>query len=926
MEAPKNFPFPFIPYGIQTDFMRNLYEAIEDGKIGIFESPTGTGKSMSIICGALKWLQDNDKRIRGILEEGTAVTETNDDVPTKATDVSEEPDWITEFVQKQEQKNEEKEMRDVAKKLQSRDKKMKRILDGIQRDSFDEPSKKKMKYVKGMLKQDETLQLMEEAKRELENRDKNQTGAGDNDSVGNDTEIVLDEYYSDDENEKKIDDGEDEDSCVQKIYYCSRTHSQLTQFIREVQKSSYSQTSNDDSNFFVTVVPLASRQSLCINESVRRLSSVQQMNERCLDMQKNITKEKDEDKENKNKKKKSKSTCPFKTTSNVNDLSDKILGKVQDIEEIVKSGKEITACPYYATRQAIPLAQLIVVPYQTLLHESTRKASGIKLKDSVIIVDEAHNLVDTISNIHSIEVTCAQVLRAHNQLTQYSQKFSKRLKAKNLMYVKQILFILRKLMSVMGISQSATGILDDHKSIRGNENTSSGIQRKGQIQTTLMTIHNFLFKASLDNINLYKVLRYCGRSMISRKLKGFVEKYENSGSVLKQESSSLTKFLSNAKKVQGTEQNTTDINSDSMQPAMRSPLMHIENFLSSLTSMNADGRIALTTLKHQNGQTLNQSEVKEIASIKFLLLNPAAHFKDVVNECRSLIVAGGTMQPSSSFVNQLLAPLGVPSTKIFEFSCGHVIDKDQLLPLVVCSGTSGTQFEFTFEKRMNFKLIDELGRTLCNLCNVVPGGIVCFFPSYDYEKIVHTRWNETEILKRISLKKKIFREPKKTSQVDQILNEYSTCIMRTKSGNDKITGSLLLSVVGGKMSEGINFSDDLGRCVVMVGLPYPNLYSAELKEKMAYLDANMPRVGTKSAGQSYYENLCMKAVNQSIGRAIRHRNDHACIVLADHRYAKMNIKSQLPSWISDKLQVADRFGIAFGAVRKFFMEKKTASR
>ena len=29
------------------------------------------------------------------------------------------------------------------------------------------------------------------------------------------------------------------------------------------------------------------------------------------------------------------------------------------------------------------------------------------------------------------------------------------------------------------------------------------------------------------------------------------------------------------------------------------------------------------------------------------------------------------------------------------------------------------------------------------------------------------------------------------------------------------------------------------RCVIMVGLPYPNKFSPELKEKMTYLDANM---------------------------------------------------------------------------------------
>ena len=39
---------------------------------------------------------------------------------------------------------------------------------------------------------------------------------------------------------------------------------------------------------------------------------------------------------------------------------------------------------------------------------------------------------------------------------------------------------------------------------------------------------------------------------------------------------------------------------------------------------------------------------------------------------------------------------------------------------------------------------------------------------------------------------------------------------------------------------------------------------------MAYLNATV-RSGEKAAGSVFYENLCFKAVNQSIGRAIRHR-------------------------------------------------------
>ena len=54
-------------------------------------------------------------------------------------------------------------------------------------------------------------------------------------------------------------------------------------------------------------------------------------------------------------------------------------------------------------------AQVVVVPYNTLLHKNTRKACGINLAGSVVIIDEAHNLLDTISHIHSSEVTGHQV-------------------------------------------------------------------------------------------------------------------------------------------------------------------------------------------------------------------------------------------------------------------------------------------------------------------------------------------------------------------------------------------------------------------------------------------------------------------------------------------------------------------------------------
>ena len=52
----------------------------------------------------------------------------------------------------------------------------------------------------------------------------------------------------------------------------------------------------------------------------------------------------------------------------------------------------------------------MIIPYNTLLHKPTRDSIGIKLKNSVVIIDEAHNLLDTISHIHSSEVRGDQLL------------------------------------------------------------------------------------------------------------------------------------------------------------------------------------------------------------------------------------------------------------------------------------------------------------------------------------------------------------------------------------------------------------------------------------------------------------------------------------------------------------------------------------
>ena len=61
--------------------------------------------------------------------------------------------------------------------------------------------------------------------------------------------------------------------------------------------------------------------------------------------------------------------------------------------------------------QAASPLQLVVLPYQMLLHAAARQAAGIRLQGQVVVIDEAHNLIDTITGIHSVEVSGSQVGR-----------------------------------------------------------------------------------------------------------------------------------------------------------------------------------------------------------------------------------------------------------------------------------------------------------------------------------------------------------------------------------------------------------------------------------------------------------------------------------------------------------------------------------
>lgn len=143
-----------------------------------------------------------------------------------------------------------------------------------------------------------------------------------------------------------------------KIFYCSRTHSQLSQFVQEIRRvklrPSPWQPDTEASvgaleQSCIKHLSLASRKNLCINPNVSKLQNPVAINERCLELQQQGTPQEQK--------------CSFlpnkKNEGLLNDFRDHVLAKIRDIEDLGALGKKVGICPYYATRATIKPSEVI---------------------------------------------------------------------------------------------------------------------------------------------------------------------------------------------------------------------------------------------------------------------------------------------------------------------------------------------------------------------------------------------------------------------------------------------------------------------------------------------------------------------------------------------------------------------------------------
>ncbi|CAG9861303.1 unnamed protein product [Phyllotreta striolata] len=833
--------------------MKKLYYTLENGKLGIFESPTGTGKSMSIICGAIKWLKDRQTA------EKTDIIEQCSKLQQQKLNIPESTDWISMQSQKFKIDSEIMKLKQQESKIQQYEVKIQNI-----KKLKDNRLKTKLKY---------------------SNKTKNiETEDINNEPSDTEDDLLLNEAASKDETNSSEDENEDESSVYEpiKIYICSRTHSQLEQFLGEIRKSPF--------NNNIRVASLASRQTYCVNPSVSRLKNISLINERCLYMQKKEPKPKRTEDGKVLKKAKGSCTCPYYKKSTIEELSNYTLTEILDIEDLTQLGSTLEACPYYSSRKAAEDAEIVLVPYNTILHKHTREANGIKLNGNIVIIDEAHNLLESLTQMYNTELYYSQVYHASKQLKAYRDKFKSRFSSDNLLRINQVIYVVNKLLNML------------------ERNSADGVE--------VLTISSFVVNAEIDLHNMFELSKFCKDSRLAQKTRSYVMKYPITEPKPEQKSGleGVRAFLGSIKSNKDktpTPQNPKETPKPvDVIPPVTNPLLPVISFFDCLACLYEDGRVIIT-----------KSSVKTDRKFQFLLLKPSQRFKDIVQQgtikfnslisfviynfpARSVIVAGGTMSPMNEFKNRLFINAGAPADRIVEFACDHIIPPQNILPIIVNKGAKNEGLLFNFEQRLT--LINSIKNILMDVCKTVPGGVVVFFPSYDYENKVYQQ------LQGVDFGRELFREPKVSSKVDSLLEKYASTIKKPGS-----KGALLFSVVGGKLSEGLNFSDELGRCVIVIGMPYSNIGAVDLKEKMSYLD----KTEGIGAGNKFYENQCMKAVNQCIGRAVRHRGDYAAMVLFDQRYARESTRSALPKWIQKSLKVAGHIE-AIGLMEKFFQAKQ----
>lgn len=887
--------FPFDPYPGQLSLSEELFGILGRGEVGIFESPTGTGKSMAMVVGALTWMQNHrdDFDLKFKLAEGSKVN--LQEVKTDTKDEDSFPDWFDEgkMMKNQFVTSEQRNLRLFADEM---------IKKYDAADVGEDPKAKEI--------DDELIRVIEE-----------QFGSTGAKRIATMTTPVVDKPSN---------------NCF-KIIYATRTHSQIKEFLSEFKKTKFAK------NFHA--IELASRNLYCFEPSVNPSSEVEKrfghksvktndqktgpilpvsnflMKEKCNDLRKtkngckyfqylDILNSKFTLVPNRVLELGEQYKIPANPNKNGLDVSKKYADKpaVCDIEDIIThfADREKPLCAYFATKESAKYADILCVPYTSLLSETARESLGLDLNldRSIILFDEAHNIAETFASLNTVALTLEEISDAIEALEKYLQFYKLRLSTSTIYYINQISQILKNLKKFVLKRVDVLSVQAAYPPPSSTQ-TSSPLTEEIAVSALLSEIKCLDY----DLGRLKIVIEECE---LTRKLYRFASKKKEdakggsvAGSGVTNQTSVTTARYTNLEKIFGfclsllrgyryEAAISLEVESGVLTPAQENPPRPS-------TSTSPDK-------PHQNAQ----SPGRDLSKIKltYFPLDIGPLFSDLVNKTHAVLFTGGTMKPKG-LLERVLATC---SKKVVGRDFPAVVPLHNVNCTVLSSLPSA---DLHFVQGNSAKIEQNLAAVadlLVGLDTKIPGGVIAFFTSY--QVLAKFRELAAAKLEQRSKRKAFFD----SSGSSGIFEKYSEAIKNSLQSGGPY--AYLFTVMGGKLSEGINFKDELARGVVLVGLPYPNRYASEIKLRMAYFDTTCQHKATGQptsfSGAEYYQSQCMKVVNQTVGRAVRHSKDYASIILIDRRFAQNSVLGGMPDWVTAHKQEAKTLDELVARVEQFF--------
>lgn len=684
-------------------------------------------------------------------------------------------------------------------------------------------------------------------------------------------------------NKKKQDEKENvENSKIEEtplIFYCTRTHKQLSQVVSELKTTIYGKKE-------LNMTILSSREHSCINENVKKQSkNNKEMSEACHELIRN-PRNTDE-------------TCKYyrkieKIATHTNLKKYKIEGAF-DIEEYVSLGKKCKSCPFFASKQLSETADLILCPYNYIIDPVIRLSMEMNIKNSIIIIDEGHNIEDVCRSSMSLTLTEKQLLNCLVDIKGLIEIYNENNVIKSIYEsIQGFLYSMGHWLKSFDDKCIKISFETDRYVIKGKEGVETLLEKAGiNIQIVAM------LDESLEKLRVFKENEIADNAS------------NNVNDLYVPELSNSTKNL------------------------IQSCIVVLKNFL--LEDNCNDYVISLSKERiiekqifdrsYRRKTNINQqnNNMETQLTCTFICLNPSLAFRLLEKDTYSILLASGTLSPMNSFGPEL----GVEFKVIYE--ANFMNTNNQAYVAGLCVGPNNTPMKLTFQYYNMFEIQDKIGKIIYDVCKTVSQGVLCFLPSFNILEILKKRWEKIDLWAKLNEIKHVFVESRKCShqEYDKMMLEYSDCSFG-KYDNVMKKGSLMFAVCRGRSSEGIDFSDNMARAVITIGIPFPNIKTADISAKMAYND-NRKKYGNELYldGREWYNIQAFRAINQAIGRCIRHKDDWGAIILLDARFDKSVNRntaiSKLSKWVRDKLYSFDNYSFFLNQLENFVQIKEKES-